>query len=195
MKCWNGSGSAFLHGNGVQYCHDNLQQRRKNKTRNGRKQWKGRNKGWQDKPWQILSLSTSCSDSPSSAQAHLVSWIALWFCQSPLLQAPWVGDAALLMELFRCGILLAWWLLCFDKVIKVRHSAKSKDPAGQLSPLSKETCTSLKRTGNVVFASGVSEIVCVVCYRQRNCCSGETASVVKTRWLWWYLWCMTMTFK
>ena len=58
MKWWNGLGSAIHHGNCVHYRHDNLQRRRKkNETRKGGKQWKGSNQGWQDKPWQILSLN------------------------------------------------------------------------------------------------------------------------------------------
>lgn len=104
MKCWNGWGSAFLHGNCVRYCHDNLQQRRKkNKTRNEGKQWKGVIKDDRTSP-DRFSLSTSSSDSSSSARAHLVSWITeRQICQSSLLHGPLSGRCC-----FTNGVIQVW---------------------------------------------------------------------------------------
>lgn len=118
MKWWNGLGSAILHGNCVQYRHDNLQRRRKKmKQGKGGNNERGVIKDDRTSPDRFC-LSTSSSGSFCSAQAHLVSWITdLRICQSPVLWGPWAGDAAPLMELLRCGKLsatsmmaaLCWW--------------------------------------------------------------------------------------
>lgn len=165
MEWWNGSGSAFLHGNCVQYCHDNLQRRGKNKTRNwgGGGQWKGSNQGWQDKPWQILSLNFQlrlfllC---PSSSRFMNHSLADLSITSPPGRLSRRCCSADGVIQVWENYQLLAWWLLCVDRVIRMCHSTYSVDPARQLSPLSTETCTSLKRTP--IFPSEVRDHSCCV---------------------------------
>lgn len=104
-------------------------------------QWKGSNQGWQFKPWQILSLSTSSSDFLLCPSSSIVSWIAAVVNLSinsppgPLSRRCCFTNGVI--QVWE-NELLAWWLLCVDRVIKIWHSTESKDPAGQLSPLSTE---------------------------------------------------------
>lgn len=181
MKWWNDS--AFLHRN-CSILSWQPSTEGGNKTRSEGKQWNGVIKDDRTSS-DRFSLSTFSSELFSSARAHLVSWIpAPQICQSSFLWALWAGDAASLMELFRCEKnyqLLAWFLLCVDRVIKIWHSTKLKDPAGQLSPLSTETYARLKRTVKVVFPFGISDLICCIL-------STVVAPAVKLTWWWWYLW-------
>lgn len=163
MKGWNGLGSAFLHGNCAQYCHDNLQPGRKKKQEmrgnNEREWWRMTGQALTHSPSQLPALTPS----PLS---ELILFHESQMCKSDNHLFSKTPDAASVMELFRCEKTISHYidmmavLMCHQN--KIWHPATSMDPAVQLSLESTMTYTSLKSTVKVI-PSGHGEIICFVC--------------------------------